>query len=200
MARHVKKVTTKTARESKGKFNALQSDEKTAISPSVWGQLAPLDKKARDMTAKWGNQLTSLVSPDLAGRFEAAYSALGEAVAENDVARTHNIAAQLLKAWDVLEAEAIANGGKPLENAWAVELEDGLIYCFALSGTADLRKRFPDWIVYDIIDAARLMQADFSATFLEKAFDAFPNATVTSVIRDGKQDFNWDLGGDEIPW
>jgi len=69
-----------------------------------------------------------------------------------------------------------------------------------LSGAAELRARYPDWIVYDIIDAARVMRADFSATFLEKAFDTFPGAKVTSVIRDGKSDVNWDLGGDEIPW
>lgn len=200
MAKRVRKVTKKSAKDRNRNFEALQSDEQKYISPNVWGQLSPLDKKAREMTAKWGDQLTSLVSPDLAGRFEAAYNALNVAVETNDVVRTHNIAAQLLKAWDVLEAEAIANGGKPLENAWAVELENGLIYCFALSGAAELRARYPDWIVYDIIDAARIMRADFSATFLEKALDTFPSAKVTSVIRDGKEDVNWDLGGDEIPW
>jgi len=200
MAKRIKKMTKKAAKDRNRNFEALQSDEQKLISPNVWGQLSPLDKKAREMTARWGDQLTSLVSPDLAGRFEAAYNALNVAVETNDVVRTHNIAGQLLKAWDVLEAEAIANGGKPLENAWAVELENGLIYCFALTGAAELRSRYPDWIVYDIIDAARVMRADFSATFLEKAFDTFPNAKVTSVIREGKESINWDLGGDEIPW
>ena len=175
MAKRIKKMSKQKTKDRNRNFEALQSDEQFYISPNVWGQLSPLDKKAREMTAKWGDPLTSLVS-------------------------TNNSAAQLLKAWDVLEAEAIANGGKPLENAWAVELENGIIYCFALSGAAELRARYPDWIVYDIVDAARVIRADFSATFLEKAFDTFPGAKVTSVIRDGKADVNWDLGGDEIPW
>ncbi len=44
------------------------------ISAGVWGQLAPLDKIAREKTAKWGDTLPSLVAPELAGRFEAAYA------------------------------------------------------------------------------------------------------------------------------
>ena len=35
---------------------------------------------AREMTERWGDTLPSLVTPELAGKFEAAYEALKQAV------------------------------------------------------------------------------------------------------------------------
>ena len=80
------------------------------ISAGVWGQLAPLDKIAREKTAKWGDTLPSLVAPELAGRFEAAYERLKELVEANDVVGVNKVAAQLMRAWDVLEQSAEAAG------------------------------------------------------------------------------------------
>ena len=61
-------------REQKAK--GTLNEEGTKISAGVWGQLRPLDEKAREKIAKWGDTLPDLVAPDLAGRFEAAYEAL----------------------------------------------------------------------------------------------------------------------------
>ena len=176
-------------------------DESKKINAHVWGQLAPLDEVARVKVEKWGDRLTSLVSPETAGKFEAAYEALKQAVKDNDVMRTHKLAGQLMKGWQVLEDEALSNGHKPLGgDAYCVEMEEGDIVCFALNEVSKIREQNPTWTVYSFEDAARVLREDFSSRFLDNAFNTFPNAKVTEVMRDGEMKCNWDLGGDEIPW
>ena len=149
------------------------------ISAAVWGQLEPLDRKARDMTARWGDSLPSRVSPDLSGRFNAAYAALEERVLADDAVGTRQIADQLMRAWDALEAEAIERGHNPLGNAYCVEMGDGRIICFAHDGVEHIRKTHPHWVVYSYDDAARILSAQFARDFLEEALQTFPDAKVT---------------------
>ena len=180
--------------------NAKPGEDAFVISAGVWGQLAPLDRKAKEKIAKWGDTLPSLVSPELAGRFEAAYERLRELVDAQDVAGVNKLVGQLLRAWDVLEEAAEGAGHKPLPpHAYCVEI-DGGITCFALHGWADLRKKHPDWCVYSFEDAARILRFDWTERFLNEAYSAFPDAKVTRMVRDGDDRINWDLGGDEIPW
>ena len=170
------------------------------ISAGVWGQLAPLDRKAKEKIAKWGDALPSLVAPELAGRFEAAYERLRELVEAQDIAGVNKLVGQLLRAWDVLEEAAEGAGHKPLPpHAYCVEI-DGGITCFALHGWAEIRKKYPDWCVYSFEDAARILRFDWTERFLNEAYSAFPDAKVTRVVREGDDRINWDLGGDEIPW
>ena len=149
------------------------------ISAAVWGQLEPLDRKARDMTARWGDSLPSRVSVDLAGRFNAAYAALEERVLADDAVGTRQIADQLMRAWDKLEAEAIERGHSPLGNAYCVEMGDGRIICFAHDGVEHIRKTHPHWVVYSYDDAARILSAQFARDFIEGALQTFPDAKVT---------------------
>ena len=173
------------------------------IKAAVWGQLEPLQRVANEKIKRWGDHLPKCVPPEMAGRFEAAYEALEAAVLDNNVVKTHEIAGQLIRAWDVLEKTAIAAGHEPLkESVWCVQMEEGDVICIALHGHAELRQRFPHWTVYGIEDACRILRADWTASFLDKAYDSFPNAKLTKVVYDGedKEPINWDLGGDEIPW
>ena len=39
-------------------------------------------------------------------------------------------------------------------HAWCVEMDGGQIVCFARQGCAELRKRYPEWVVYSFEDAA----------------------------------------------
>lgn len=189
--KQVKKPTAKMMRD-RGTFQ--HEGETNTISAGVWGQLAPLDKVMRDKQSKWGDSLTELVSPDLAGRFSGAYEALNSAVEENDIVKVNKLVGALMRAWDVLESEAEAAGHKPLpDDAFCVELEQGKFVCIAMTNIADLRMRYPNWVVYSFEDAARVISASFTDAFLQKAFEAFPKATVTRV------GLNDDLD-DEIPF
>ena len=199
MAIRKKRVIATQAKQRGRDAMGRVDDQAQVIKAAVWGQLKPLDEKAREKQSKWGDRLPSLVAPDLAGRFEAAYEALGEAVDANDVKRTHDIATQLLRAWDVLEKAALDAGHHPLhEDAYCMEMDDGRIVCIALDGWASLRQKYPEWIVYSFSDAARVLCADFSARFLDEAFSAFPKAHVKSIIRNGEE-HSRDIN-DEIPW
>lgn len=174
-------------------------DKAPPITAAVWGQLEPLDRKAREKTQRWGDRLPSLVSPDLAGRFHAAYEKLGDLVTAEDVVGVNEVAGQLMRAWDVLEEAAVRAGHQPLpDHAYAIQLEEGDVVCIALDNAPSLRAQYPEWTVYSFEDAARVLRADFTEGFLREAFNAFPQAKVTKVVRDGET-IDWDLG-DEIPW
>ena len=111
--------------------------------------------------------------------------------------RTNKIATQLMAGWKRMEAEAEGAGHKPLSpHAWCVEVDGGKIVCFARQGCAELRKRYPQWVVYSFEDAACILKQHFSEAFLQKAFETFPNAKVTRVV-DGSGNNNIE---DDIPW
>lgn len=197
-----RKVKKPTAAQIKAKGTFLVGGRSKPISAGVWGQLEPLDRVAREKMARWGDTLPSLVSPDLAGRFRGAYEALGEAVDAEDVMKVHKLAAALMRAWSVLEDEAVAAGHEPLPNdAYCMELEEGRVTCIALHGAAELRRLHPKWAVYSFEDAARVLSANFATGFIEEAFKAFPDAKVARVDvgewKDPRVDKDID---DEIPF
>ena len=185
------------AKDVKARGTLGSSESK--ISAGVWGQLRPLDEKARVKVEKWGDRLPDLVDHELAGRFEAAYEALSEKVSADDVVAVNQIVGQLLRAWDVWEEQAIAQGHAPLPpDAYCVDT-GGHITCFARSGHVELRKAHPEWIVYSFEDAARLLRHDWTEKFTAEAFKAFPEASVKRVERPSEP-VDWGLGGDEIPF
>lgn len=191
-----------TAAQIKAKGTFEVGERTKPIPAGVWGQLAPLDRVAREKTSRWGDSLPELVSPDLAGRFHGAYEALGAAVEAEDVVKVSKLAGALMRAWDVLESEAMAAGHEPLPNdAYCVELEAGRVTCIALRGASELRRLHPKWAVYSFEDAARVLSANFAASFIEEAFKAFPDAKVTRVDvgewKDPRVDKDID---DEIPF
>ena len=171
------------------------------IKSEVLGQLKPLDRIAREKVDNWGDTLPTFVPPEMAGRFEAAYDALTDAVEANDVMTTNQIAGQLMRAWDVLEKTALEAGHKPpAEDCYCIELDGERIVCIASKNAHVLREKYKHWIVYSFEDVARILSNDFTAKFLEAAYDSFPKAKITTVIRDGvDQSINWEIG-DEIPW
>ena len=171
------------------------------IKSEVLGQLKPLDRIAREKVDNWGDTLPTFVPPEMAGRFEAAYDALTDAVEANDVMATNQIAGQLMRAWYVLEKTALEAGHKPpAEDCYCVELDGEKIVCIASKNAHVLREKYKHWIVYSFEDVARILCNDFTAKFLEAAYDSFPKAKITTVIREGEdKSFNWELG-DEIPW
>ena len=186
------------ARKDRGTFET--GNQTKPISRQVDGQLLPLDRKAREKTLKWGDTLPSLVSPELAGRFEAAYDALRAKVEADDVVAVNQIATQLIRAWDVLEAEAEANGHQPVgRHAYCIEIASGNIVCIALHDAAGIRREHPEWLVYDMVDAAIVLGNNFSSEFIQKTLEKFPEAKVTRCIGPANSTFDAELG-DEIPF
>ena len=193
-----RRISASKAKDRKT-FDTRHGDQSKPISAGVWGQLEPLDRKAREMERKWGDSLPSLVGPELAGRFRAAYEALGKFVSEENVVATHEVAGQLMKAWDKLEQVALDAGHEPLPaHAYAVTMEDSSkVVCFAMEGVSELRVKYPDWVVYSFEDAARIVRQEFSDDFLNEAFSSFPKAKITHIVDKGN---TIPIMEDEIPW
>lgn len=182
------------ALKHKGTFRV---DGETEVIPmAIIGQLEPLDRVAREKQAKWGDTLPSLVAPELAGRFRAAYDALDDAVTAKDVMAVNKIAGQLMRAWDVIERAAMDAGHlPPVAAGYAVDVE-GVIVAFAISGVEEMRKQHPDWVVYPVEDAARLLRHQHNVVFSE-VYNAFPNARVVDVRQHGALE---EVLDDEIPF
>ncbi len=114
------------------------------------------------------------------------------------VMETHKVVGQLMKAWDVLEREAISRGHNPLPpDCYCMDMK-GQIVCIARTGVAELRKAHPEWIVYSFEDAARILCGTFSDTFYNNVFNSFPNAKVVKVIANNES-YDAELD-DEIPF
>ena len=186
-----------TAQKIKDRKTFDATGEKSKPIPaSIWGQLEPLDKKAREKMLIWGDTLPSNVQPELAGMFRQAYENLGEAVEAEDVIKVNKIALELIKGWDVLERNAIKNGHEPLpKHCYAIEI-DGDIICVAMSQAKELREKYPTWIVYDWEDVARIIKASNAAHFLKTAIESFPDAKIKNITVKGKTVYNED----EIPF
>lgn len=186
----------KRALANRGTFRVDGDSEAEVIPAAVWGQLAPLDRVAREKQARWGDTLPSLVPPEMAGRFRAAYEALDAAVTAKDVVATNKVAGALIRAWDVLERAAMDAGHlPPVMNGWAVDVE-GVTVAIATSGAVEMRRAHPDWVVFSVEDAGRLLRHHHAAAFAE-VYAAFPNASVSAVKPRTELE---ELLDDEIPF
>lgn len=87
--------------------------------------LKPLDRVAVAMEGRWGaGRLARLVSPATAARFGAAREKLDAAIRANDVDAVAHRAAVLIRGWQALDAEAVANGADALPpQTWSVTHE-----------------------------------------------------------------------------
>ena len=181
------------------KFDPRATDYGKPYTAAVSGAVAPLDRKAREMQAKWGDRLKSLVAPPMACRFAAVYEELHEAMLAENAVKCAEIATRLIKAWDILEEAAIDAGHSPLpeRGAFAVVLGEGRGQCVAICGpradVATVRRENPTWAVYGAEDAARIIAAA-SNEIVDAALRSFPNARITRI---SEQDLG---GGDDIPF
>ena len=193
-----KKPTPQQIADAK-KYDTRSTDYGKPYTAAVSGAVAPLDRKATEMQAKWGDRLRSLVAPPMALRFEQVYEELHEAMLAENAVKCAEIATRLIKAWDILEEAAIDAGHSPLpeRGAFAVVLGEGRGQCVAICGpradVATVRRENPTWAVYSAEDAARIIAAA-SNEIVEAALRSFPSARITRISEQ-------DLGdGDEIPF
>jgi hypothetical protein len=84
-------------------------------------------------------------------------------------------------------------------HAYCIEIASGNIVCIALHDAAGIRREHPDWLVYDMVDAAIVLGNNFSSEFIQKTLEKFPEAKVTRCIGPANSTFDVELG-DEIPF
>ena len=92
--------------------------------------LAPFDRAAREMDAKWGiDTLVELVSAETAAKYGSAMAKLNAAIDEDDPAVVAARAQVCIRGMDAMDAEATAAGAQRAStDVWEVELDDGQRY------------------------------------------------------------------------
>ncbi len=198
MAMAARKAPTKKQIEDAKKFDVRNTDYGKPYSAAVSGAIMPLNRVATEKRKRWGETLPEYVPPAMAMEFKRLYAELDAEMAADNAVKVAEIATRLCKGWDVLEKAALAAGHKPLpEDVFAVHMDNGKCVAICVNGVVEhVRRKYPEWIVYSLEDAARLLAANASAEFLAEAFKAFPKASVQRV-RHGELE---TLLEDEIPF
>lgn len=159
--------------------------------------LAPLDKMAADMEAKWGcNRLPRLVPIDLASKFGSAAQKLDEAIREGDHAAILHRAQVLHRGWQALDKAATEAGHSTNPpNTWSATWE-GKPYTIVLDpadhDAAARHSEHPDTVVTlpELLLAWSQWQP---AAFAEATKAAFPGATVQRSSKSAFADLDDDI-------
>ena len=159
--------------------------------------LKPLDKVAAELEAKWGvEHLQSLVSPDLAMRFERARQQLDDAIETDDPELTAQKAAALIRGWRALD-KAATDAGHTTEpdRVWYCE-QDGFAIAI-VQHHAEAQHIAEGHRVFTVDEITRLIGARYSEVYHAKTL--FPSAEVTDAKN--VKEIDLDGGGDaEIPF
>jgi hypothetical protein len=81
---------------------------------AIHGALKPLDALSASLEVKWGrDRLITFVSPETASKFDTARAKLDASIAYHDATDVVKRASIMMRGWNALENEALANGHKP---------------------------------------------------------------------------------------
>ena len=157
--------------------------------------LRPLDQIAHRMELKFGcERLQSLVSPETAQKFGSAKAKLDQAIMDNDPSEVARRSKILIKGWQKMDEEAVADGHKPLKpSIWSYTTEDGFMFAVA-QGNADAIKAIrtdpamEGVAVYSLDEIGRILENE-SMKLVNSAKNTFPEAKITSVKTSGKPPF-----------
>ena len=164
--------------------------------------IAQLDNIASGMERRWGiDRLPALMPKAWQAKFDTLKAALDTAITNG--ADTDAPAAALIKAWQLMDEKAKAQGSFPVAQAIEVKTPDGRIIAIAPDAeaghAASLLAQWEQRQVTVYTAAAMVAAAEGNAT-LRAIHATFPGARVTTPpaeMRPGKRRFDSD---DEIPF
>lgn len=142
------------------------------------------DKAAIEMENKWGaDRLRLLVSVELREKFDRQRYLLNRAIWHGQLEDLRRESARMVKAWKVLDAQAIASGQQGLHPlVWEVTVGEGEgAYVAAIVPDNDHAKHVlatgRQVVVYTLEEVAKLLQA---MPAVMKVKEVFPGAEVTA--------------------
>jgi hypothetical protein len=190
-------------RKSRYDVDAIGKDDYIPLQDweldQIHGALKPLDAIAADMERQWGkDRLQSLVSPDMAAKFEAAKAKLDVAIHEKDVALVTRRAKNMIAGWKALDKEAREAGHNPAPpELWYAtapeEYGDKEFQIVIAHDNSAATLAQTDLPVYTITEIARIVRAWKAQHLVHATKDAFPGAEIVRI--DDNQEFD-----DEIPF
>lgn len=183
------------------KPDALLAPDMKAIEAQCHAAIAPLDRLALKMDAKWGvDRLVELVTPDTAARYGSAIGRLNEALRERNAEQCLHMAKVCMRGLAAMDAEAeAANAPRPKLLA---EIEVDGFHFGLLAETGDwaaVKAERPDLRVFSMREVAIALKSVAGAPVVAAIKDAFPGAEIQNPVPSMPKEF-WERGGDDIPW
>lgn len=177
--------TPRPRRQRKG--DRLLNPDARRAEIEVDHAVAPFDRMANEMDAKWGiDRLPSLVTPELAARYGAAVGYLNECIAANKPADTVAAVNNCLRGMEAMNAEAERLGAKPASGKYLeYELESengeppfrfGILKDGCEWQTAKAER--PDLEFYSLREVAVALRASIKTPPIEAIKKAFPGSQV----------------------
>ena len=176
----VKKVNKRTMAD-RGKFDTQNTDYDEPYDFRVSAAVNPYSAKSAASIAVWGDTLVESVPPAYALRYSQLQADLDVAMRGGDYQLCASLAASLIKAIDVMDEKARADGFKPpVIDGYIVAYGDK-VYCFLASGSAQVvRRARPNWIVYHMTDVCAVMSVR-TDEMMKAVVNEFPAAKIKSV-------------------
>lgn len=162
--------------------------------------VAPFDRAANEMDAKWGiDRLPELVTPEMAVRYGQAVGYLNQCINENDPAKVVEAVSNCIRGLHALDAEATAAGHKPASGKYIEHEMDGekigILLDHAEWKTAEAER--PDLTFISLRQVHNAWNA-YRGSIVENVVDTFPGSTVKPT--NPEQSPMGKLIDDEIPW
>jgi hypothetical protein len=178
------------AMANRGTFDATHTNYAKPIHHKVEAAVRPYVAKSRKATMVWGDTLVDCVPPAYALRYRELQGDLDAAMLADDYKLSAELATNLSKALDVMNAKARADGHKPPQVDGHICEWGDKIYCILASGDISaLRRSRPNWVVYDMSEVCAIISAR-TGEMVAAVVNEFPTAKVTEVR----------LYDDEIPF
>lgn len=166
--------------------------------------VAPLDRLAREMDAKWGvDRLPDLVSVETAEKYGSAMAKLNAAIEAADPEQVKHRAAVCMRGLQAMDAEASAAGRSPASgDIWECEIDGwkfGVLRDHAEWQAAQSQR--PDLQIFTLREIGVALKALRMDGAILKAAKEIGGAEIVSIRDRVKmpKDF-WKQGGDEVPF
>lgn len=175
-----KSAAAKKAMAERGTFKR-EADADT-YAPLVYAAVRPYVAASARSVAVWGDTLAECVPPAYAVRYRELKDELDCAMRASDVALTVAAAESLIKALEVMDANARASGHQPPAVDGVLCERGDKVYCFVISGSLSaIRQRWPTWLVYHVSDVCAIMENQWREMMaaIDTVANAFPDAKVT---------------------
>jgi len=171
-------------------------EEPTAKDFEINRWLQKLDEKAVEVRAKWGEgNLESLVSSELALKWDTQKRKLNAAIQAGSVEEVTQLVDGTIRGYDLLEKEALANGHKPNNpETWDFIHPESKRKYRIVKTLTDARSASEEGVcTYTLDEVARILE---SKQLVAQVKEIFPDSNIEKV---SQKDFDWKEG-DDIPF
>lgn len=186
------------------KPDRLTDPDMTATEARCYAAIAPLDRLANTMEAKWGvDRLYSLVSADTAAKYGSALGRLNEALRAQDADQCVHMAKVCMRGLQAMNEEAEAAGAEKPKVLAEAEV-DGFHFCIVgdAGDWKPIAEDRPGMRIYSMREVANAIRQIHGIPIVDEIKKTFPGSEIKQPVKSMPREF-YKNGGDnleELPW